>query len=91
MTLYGRRWHQSEDYFVVATRRFTPRMQDMAEARSLREFRWWRLTELRHSTDAIVPETLLRIILDFRQNGPPCPPLAVELVTDQPGNPATTP
>ena len=39
MTLYGRRWHQSEEYFAVPVSRFTPRMQDAAEARILREFR----------------------------------------------------
>ncbi|RCW80258.1 NUDIX domain-containing protein [Paracoccus lutimaris] len=85
MTLYGRRWRQSEDYFVVPVSRFTPRMQDAAEARILREFRWWRLDELRHSTEAIVPQSLLRIILDFRESGPPREPLEVEMVTDQPG------
>lgn len=85
MTLYGRRWHQSEDYFAVATDRFSPRMQDAAEARILREFRWWHPAELRHSTDAIVPAPLLRIILDFRAYGPPQAPLAVELVRDDAG------
>ena len=84
MTLYGRRWHQSEDYFAVATDRFVPRMQDAAEARILREFRWWHPAELRHSTEAIVPETLLRIVLDYRENGPPPVPPAIEVVTDQP-------
>ncbi len=85
MTLYGRRWQQSEDYFAVATDRFVPQMRDPAEARILREFRWWHPSELRHSTQAIVPEALLRIILDFRTNGPPQAPLAVELVSDDPG------
>ena len=85
MTLYGRRWHQSEDYFAVATARFSPRMQDTAEARILREFRWWHPAELRHSAEAIVPAPLLRIILDFRAHGPPQAPLAIELVRDDPG------
>lgn len=85
MTLYGRRWHQSEDYFAVATDRFVPRMQDAAEARILREFRWWQMAELRHSTQPVTPASLLRIILDFRANGPPQAPLAVELVRDDPG------
>lgn len=85
MTLYGRRWHQSEDYFAVATDRFVPRMQDAAEARILREFRWWQGTELRHNTQPVTPASLLRIILDFRANGPPQAPLAVELVRDDPG------
>lgn len=85
MTLYGRRWHQSEDYFAVATERFAPVMQDRAEARTLREFRWWQMAELRHSTQAVVPQSLLRIVLDFRANGPPQAPLAIELVRDDPG------
>ena len=84
MTLYGRRWHQSEEYFAVATTRFAPRMQDRAEARILREFRWWHLQDMRHSHENLVPSALLRIVLDYRENGPPPVPPAIEVVTDQP-------
>ncbi len=84
MTLYGRRWHQSEEYFAVATTRFAPRMQDRAEARILREFRWWHLQDMRHSHENLVPSALLRIVLDYRENGPPRMPPAIEVVTDQP-------
>ena len=84
MTLYGRRWHQSEEYFAVPVSRFTPRMQDAAEARILREFRWWHLQDMRHSHENLVPSALLRIVLDYRENGPPRMPPAIEVVTDQP-------
>lgn len=84
MTLYGRRWRQSEAYFAVATNRFPPRMQDAIEARILREFRWWSLEELRHSRENLVPSALLRIVLDYLENGPPPAPPEIEIVSDLP-------
>lgn len=82
LTLYGRRWRQSEDYYLVPTPRFTPSIRDKAEARLQQEARWWTLPELRHTSERLVPESLLRILRDYRENGAPLTPPAVEMIED---------
>ncbi|HMJ03966.1 MAG TPA: NUDIX domain-containing protein, partial [Conexibacter sp.] len=43
----GRRIHQREQYYVVQTERFTPRMSDPIEAKTIDQLRWWTAAELR--------------------------------------------
>ncbi|WP_199260777.1 NUDIX hydrolase [Paracoccus binzhouensis] len=80
MTLGQHHWRQSEDYFLVETAAFRPAVQAAPEAGRIREFRWWRLAELRHSAERIAPAALARIVLDYRANGPPAGPLPIEIV-----------
>ncbi|MFD2441571.1 NUDIX hydrolase [Paracoccus kondratievae] len=80
MTLHQHRWRQSEDYFLIETPEFVPRVLNAPEAATFREFRWWSPPELRHTTERVAPAGLLRIILDYRECGPPNGPLHLEIV-----------
>lgn len=82
MTLPRQRWRQAEDYFLIETAEFSPVVQDAPEAGTIREFRWWRLAELRASTERLAPDRLARIVTDYRRNGPPSGPLEIEIVED---------
>ncbi len=82
MTLPQYRWRQSEDYFLIETPEFLPMVQDAPEAGTIREFRWWSLPELRHSAERLAPDSLTRIVLDYRENGPPAGPLDIEIIED---------
>ncbi|UXU74232.1 MULTISPECIES: NUDIX hydrolase [unclassified Paracoccus (in: a-proteobacteria)] len=82
LTLYQRRWRQCEDYFLIETEAFDPRVQNAPEARTIREFRWWTLAELRHTGERIVPPALCRIVRDFRSQGAPQGPLDIDLAED---------
>ena len=42
----GRRICQREHYHIVDVDRFEPQMSDQREARTLDQFRWWRIGEL---------------------------------------------
>lgn len=80
VALKQRRWRQSEDYFLIETPEFQPLVQGAPEAGLIREFRWWSLPEIRHSSERLAPQSLARIVRDYRENGPPRGPLAVEIV-----------
>ena len=82
MTLHRQRWRQSEDYFLVETPGFTPAIQDAPEAATIREFRWWSLAEMRHTSQRLAPAGLARIVLDYRESGPPSSPPEIEIIED---------
>ena len=82
MTFQQRRWRQSEDYFLIETSAFEPAIRNAPEAATIREFRWWSLAEMRHTSERLAPAGLLRIILDYRENGPPDSPPDVEIIED---------
>jgi len=76
------RWRQSEHYFLIETPEFRPAVQDAPEAGLIREFRWWSLPELRHSRENLAPAALARIVLDYREGGPPREPPEFEIIED---------
>lgn len=76
------RWRQSEDYFLIETPEFIPAVQDAPEAGTIREFRWWSLPEIRHCRENMAPAALARIVLDYRDSGPPKAPPAIEIIDD---------
>lgn len=82
LTLFRRRWCQSEDYFLVKTARFTPEMADPIEARLVREFRWWRLEDLATTTEVITPLPLAQIVADYLEHGAPDPLPPTEIIVD---------
>ncbi|MDF3856000.1 NUDIX hydrolase [Paracoccus sp. P2] len=82
MTLHQRRWRQAEDYFLIETAAFTPAVQDAPEAGTIREFRWWSLDEMRHTSERLAPVGLARIVLDYRASGPPGSPPDIEIIED---------
>ncbi len=82
LTLFRRRWCQSEDYFLVETERFVPEMTDPIEARMVREFRWWHLDELAASDEVITPLPLAQIVADYLRDGAPNPLPPVEIIVD---------
>lgn len=81
LTWAGRRFRQSEQYFVAHVPHFRPVMRDAAEAASLMEFRWWPQDALRATTDALTPTGVAGIIADYLQDGPPPEP-GHEQITD---------
>lgn len=81
-TLFGNRWCQYEDYFLVETARFDPVLRDIREARHLREFRWWDLHALFGTDQTITPVSLAQIIDDYLRDGAPSD-LGVEIVLDE--------
>ncbi|MFT4014156.1 MAG: NUDIX domain-containing protein [Paracoccus sp. (in: a-proteobacteria)] len=74
LTWQGRRFRQSEQYFVVHVPRFTPAMRDKAEAGTLLEFRWWSPEDLRRTDERLTPQATARIIGDYLRDGPPTAP-----------------
>lgn len=80
LTYEGRYWRQSEDYFVIHTQRFRPRMQDAEEAARTHEFRWWSLEEMRASGIEFTPLGIADIVENYLKNGPPTQPPELELV-----------
>lgn len=71
----GRLTHQSELYYAIEVERFEPLMSDPIEARSLLEFRWWSIAELRASEEAFAPRALARLLQRYIDEGAPVAPL----------------
>lgn len=81
LTWQGRRFRQSESYFVAHVPRFQPVMRDANEAANLMEFRWWPQDALRATPEALTPARTASIIADYLQDGPPPEP-GHEHITD---------
>lgn len=79
-TFDGRRLCQRERYYVAHVPRFEPRMTDSIEARVVRAFRWWPVSELASAKERLTPLSLARIVSGYLEHGPPLGPLEVELV-----------
>lgn len=71
LTWHGRRLCQSEQYFAIRVPRFAPVMSDQTEARTLDQFRWWSLPELRHTSERLTPNGIYAILRDFLRDGAP--------------------
>lgn len=79
MTLQGRRWCQSDEFFVVETTHFDPVMRDQVEAKIVTDFRWFALHELACCADPVTPHGLTQILHLYLTEGPPRgdPPLEI--------------
>jgi hypothetical protein len=78
----GKRICQREQYYIVHTTRFDPRMSDAIEAKVLDRFHWWSLTELARATERVTPLSLAQIVARYLAKGPPREPLDVEVLVD---------
>lgn len=81
-TYFRKLWQQSEDYYLVETERFLPRMSDRIEARLVTEFRWWHLDELEEADEVVTPLSLARIVAGYLSHGAPDPLPPTEIVVD---------
>ena len=72
----GRRYDQSEVFFVVRTPLFTPVPTALTELerRFTTGARWWQLDELAASSETVFPNGLARLIAAWISNGPPPAP-----------------
>jgi 8-oxo-dGTP pyrophosphatase MutT (NUDIX family) len=61
----GKSIRQNELYFVVTARKFEPKMSDEVEATTLDCFRWWPVSELRHSVEKTAPRHLVDIVTGY--------------------------
>jgi 8-oxo-dGTP pyrophosphatase MutT (NUDIX family) len=77
-----KRYCQRELYHAVHVPRFEPRMTDAVEARTLDQFRWWPLAELKRTHERLTPISLPHIVSDYLAAGPPAELPAVEVLTD---------
>jgi hypothetical protein len=78
----GRRLCQTERYHLIETERFTPKMSDPVESRTIDLLRWWTLDELRTTPERLTPLSLPRIIDRLLQDGPPRGEIDVEVLVD---------
>jgi 8-oxo-dGTP pyrophosphatase MutT (NUDIX family) len=78
----GRRMHQREQYYVVETERFSPRMSDLIEAKVIDQLRWWTSVELRETSERLTPLSLATIVTGFVRDGAPRGELDVETLID---------
>lgn len=78
----GKRICQREEYRVIHTARFEPRMSDPFEVQTLDRFRWWPVTELASATEYLTPLSLAEIVRRYIRQGPPPEPLGVEVLID---------
>lgn len=77
-----KRISQREEFRVVHTAKFEPRMSDDVEMRVLDCFRWWRVAELAGAQEPLTPRTLAEIVTRYFTEGAPREPLEVETLVD---------
>ena len=77
-----KRISQREEFRVVHTAKFEPRMSDEVELRVLDSFRWWRIEELASAQEALTPRALAEIVTRYLAEGAPKGPLDVETLVD---------
>ncbi|MGH3450086.1 MAG: NUDIX hydrolase [Haloechinothrix sp.] len=83
----GRRFHQSESFFVVQVALFTPQSLDLRdhECRMLLGHRWWSLADLENTRERVYPRELpdmLRAVLA----GSITRPMSLSFDTDDPAD-----
>jgi 8-oxo-dGTP pyrophosphatase MutT (NUDIX family) len=78
----SKRIAQREEYRVIHVARFDPVMTDVAEARVLDCFRWWRIADLGHATERLTPLSLAGIMKRYLADGAPPEPLDEEVLVD---------
>ena len=74
-----RRIHQREQYHLIEVPKFTPRMSDPVESRTVDSLRWWTLRELSETRERLTPALLERIVSAYVRDGAPREPVALEL------------
>lgn len=77
-----KRISQREEFRVVHTAKFEPRMSDDVEMRVLDCFRWWRVAELSSAQEPLTPRALAEIVTRYLSEGAPAGPLEVETLVD---------
>lgn len=77
-----RRIRQREQFYLVETPRFTPKMSDPVEAKTVDRFAWWALAELATTTETLTPLELAKLLKNYLQHGAPADPDTVERVID---------
>jgi len=78
----GARICQREQYYVVETDRFEPRMSDAVEAAALSRFSWWPASELAYASERLTPLSLAKIVAGYLVEGAPRGPLGLEMLVD---------
>ena len=73
-----RRISQREEFRIVHTDKFEPRMSDPVEMKVLDSFRWWRIEELARAEEPLTPRSLAEILTRYLAEGAPKEPLEVE-------------
>lgn len=77
-----RRISQREEFRVIHTEKFEPRISDAVELEVFDCFRWWRIDELASITEPLTPPALAEILTRYLRDGPPQTPLEVETLVD---------
>jgi 8-oxo-dGTP pyrophosphatase MutT (NUDIX family) len=77
-----KRISQREEYHVVHTTKFEPRMSDEVELKVLDTFRWWRIEDLTRAQEPLTPKSLADIVARYLRDGRPMGPLDVETLVD---------
>ncbi|WP_152047717.1 NUDIX domain-containing protein [Aureimonas psammosilenae] len=78
----GRRISQREEYRIVETDWFEPRMLDLQEGAYVQTLRWWPLNELGSAREPLTPLSLDAIVRDYLLNGAPDPIPPEEVLSD---------
>jgi 8-oxo-dGTP pyrophosphatase MutT (NUDIX family) len=78
----SRRIAQSEEYYIVRTGHFEPRMSDPVEASVVDVFRWWPAAALASCGEELTPAALAKIVGHFLETGSVIHPLEVERLVD---------
>lgn len=66
-----KRFCQREQYHIVHTTRFEPRMSDATESKVLDRFQWWSVSELMSAAERVTPLSLAQIVASYIAQGPP--------------------
>lgn len=77
----GSVFEHRERFFLIATRRFSPRFMGMPgdrERECFRQFRWWRAQEITASDDLFAPRRIGTLLADLLCDGVPRTPLELD-------------
>lgn len=78
----GGRLRQYEQYYLVHTERFAPRMLDDREQLFVHSFQWFPIAELDRVPERLTPLSIHRILSELLADGPPVSPPPVEVLVD---------
>ena len=78
-TWSARRIHQREQYHLIEVPKFTPRMSDPVESKTVDALRWWTIRELCETRERLTPALLPSIVSAYVRDGAPREPIALEL------------
>ncbi len=78
----GGRLQQYEQFYLVHTERFEPRMLDDREQLYVHGFQWFPIAELERVEERLTPLSIHRILSQLLCSGPPGTPPPVEVLVD---------